>query len=384
MRIAMIGPFGLHPNQTMRARARPLALALTQQGHTVALFMPPWQTPDEAGKQWEERGVQFCYTPLRGGTVGMTRSLLQAVLAWQPDVVYCFKPKAYSGLAAWWLWQTRRHKLPLAVDTDDWEGWGGWNDRADYKTGQKHFFAWQEQWGLRHCHLLTVASRALQTIAWSMGVEESRVLYVPNGPGIAVTGDGVVGQERPPTVLVYSRLFEFETARLVAVLRGVVTAVPEARILLVGAGLFAEEAVQFRQQLADAALLDAVTDAGWTEPELLPDLLRQGDVGLYLMEDSLLNRTKCPVKLADQAALGIPLVGEAVGQVAEYVRHGQTGLLCTSGDVAGLTEAAVYLLRHPQERAAMGAAAQAHMAAHFTWERAAGVIGDRLSVIGNR
>jgi hypothetical protein len=48
MRIAMIGPFGFHPNKTMHSRALGLARPLVERGHQVAIFMPPWQTPAEA------------------------------------------------------------------------------------------------------------------------------------------------------------------------------------------------------------------------------------------------------------------------------------------------------------------------------------------------
>ncbi len=383
MRIAMVGPFGFHPNKTMRSRALGLARPLAARGHQVQIVMPPWQTPAEADKRWQEDGVLVRNIPLSGGLPGVTRRLVREVLDWQPDVVHCFKPKAYSGLAAWWLWQFHRRDVRLVVDSDDWEGWGGWNDLAPYSAAQKHFFAWQERWGMTHCHVLTVASRALQTLAWGHGVPPDRVAYVPNGAGIrtqlAATherGSGSDG-EAPPTVLLYSRLFEFETGRLVTALRGVKTAVPTLRILAVGAGLYDADAAQFRQQLAEADLLDAVEDAGWVEEEALPALLSRADVGLYLMEDTLLNRAKCPVKLADMLALGIPVVGEAVGQVSEYVLHGQTGLLRPSGDTAGLTADLIRLLTDPEERARMAGNGRRHYAENFAWSR----LADRLECV---
>ena len=383
MRIAMVGPFGFHPNKTMRSRALGLARPLAARGHQVQIVMPPWQTPAEADKRWQEDGVLVRNIPLSGGLPGVTRRLVREVLDWQPDVVHCFKPKAYSGLAAWWLWQFHRRDVRLVVDSDDWEGWGGWNDLAPYSAAQKHFFAWQERWGMTHCHALTVASRALQTLAWGHGVPPDRVAYVPNGAGIrtqlAATHERGSGSDReaPPTVLLYSRLFEFETGRLVMALRGVKTAVPTLRILAVGAGLYDADAAQFRQQLAEADLLDAVEDAGWVEEEVLPDLLSRADVGLYLMEDTLLNRAKCPVKLADMLALGIPVVGEAVGQVSEYVLHGQTGLLRPSGDTAGLTADLIRLLTDPEERARMAGNGRRHYAENFAWSR----LADRLECV---
>lgn len=391
----MIGPFGLHPKQTMRSRALPLARELTRRGHQVCLFMPPWHTPEEADKTWQEDGVTLRYVPLRGGAPGgapgsvpgITRRLIRETLAWQPDVVHGFKPKAYSGLVLWWLWQFHRHRLRIVLDTDDWEGWGGWNEREPYTAVQKQFFAWQERWGLTHCHALTVASRALETIALSRGVPPQRVVYVPNGPGIRyplavnrnpksddglrITDNELRITDHHPTLLLYSRFFEFEVSRLAAILQGVHTAVPHLRILLVGQSLFDADAAQFQELLAVGGLLEAITDVGWVEPDKLPEVLTQADVGIYLMDDTLLNRTKCPVKLADMLAVGIPVVAEAVGQVGEYVVHGRTGLLRPSGDVDGLTADLVYLLQNPAERQRLSGGAVAHIQTHFTWEKLA-------------
>jgi glycosyltransferase involved in cell wall biosynthesis len=279
-------------------------------------------------------------------------------------------------LTAWWLWQFQRQKLRLVVDSDDWEGRGGWNDLAPYSPLQKRFFVWQEQWGLNHCHKLTVASRALQTLAWAQGITPETVVYVPNGAGISeqFTVNSEQFTVNHPTLLLYSRLFEFDVARLVTVLRGVKTAVPDLKILSVGTGLYADDAAQLRQQWAEAGLLEAVADVGWVEEAELPALLSQADVGLYLMDDNLLNRTKCPVKLADMVMLGIPVVGEAVGQVPEYVVHGKTGCLRPSGDEAGLTTDIIRLLTNEAERRRFSTSAYQHYQDNFSWSRQANVL----------
>jgi glycosyltransferase involved in cell wall biosynthesis len=218
-------------------------------------------------------------------------------------------------------------------------------------------------------------------------VARERVVYVPNGPGIplrAITpGERAAARARlglgeRPTVLVYSRLFEFDTARLTAVLAGVRAAVPDVAVLLVGAGLFDADSDRFREQLAAAGLLEAVVDVGWVALAELPVTLAAADVGLYLMDDTLLNRAKCPVKLADMLAAGVPVVAEAVGQVAEYVRDGRTGVVCGSGEVAGLVEGVVELLGAGEQGSGRGGeterrreAARADMRERFSWERLA-------------
>jgi glycosyltransferase involved in cell wall biosynthesis len=377
MRIAMIGPFGLHPKQTMRSRALGLARPLVARGHALRLFMPPWETPDEADRSWVEDGVELRYIPVGGSVPGITGRLIREALAWRPDVVHCFKPKAYSGLAAEWLWRFHREHLQLVMDTDDWEGVGGWNDVAPYSPLQKRFFARQERYGLTHAHAVTVASKTLASLVGGLALPRERVIYVPNGPGISLepvsAADRAAARARlglgeRPTVLIYSRLFEFDTARLVTVLAGVRDAVPDVAVLLIGAGLYAADSARFREQLEAAGLLDAVVDAGWVELSQLPATLAAADVGLYLMDDNLLNRAKCPVKLADMLVAGVPVVAEAVGQVVEYVRDGQTGALCASGDVAGLVAAVVALLGDGVEQARRGAAARQDVQSRFNWE----------------
>jgi len=381
MRIAMIGPFGLHPKQTMRSRALGLARPLVARGHAVRLLMPPWDTPAEADREWQEDGVELRYVPLSGGTLGITRRLARETLAWRPDVVHAFKPKAYSGLTAEWLWRFHRNRVRLVMDTDDWEGAGGWNDIAPYSPLQKRFFARQERWGLTHAHAVTVAGRTLESLVWSLGVPGERVRYLPNGPGIPLepvspaeraAERARLGLGERPTVLVYSRLFEFDTARLTAVLAGIRAAAPDMAVLLVGAGLYEADAARFREQLAAAGLADVVVDAGWVALAQLPATLAAADVGLYLMDDTLLNRTKCPVKLADMLAAGVPVAAEAVGQVTEYVRDGRTGVLCASGDMVGLVTTAVNLLNDMEKREQLAAAARQDVRDRFSWEKLAG------------
>lgn len=385
MRIAMVGPFGLHPNKTMSSRALGLARPLVQKGYQVKIFMPPWQTPDEADRSWQEDGVKFRYTSLRGGTIGISRRLLRETLAWEPDVIHCFKPKAFSGLVAWWVWQFRRQEVRLIIDSDDWEGRGGWNDRATYTRFQKRFFSWQEKWGMGHCHALTVASRALESIAWSHGIKSENVAYLPNGAGIAINDSPFekdiirakrleLGVDERPLLLLYSRLFEFDTARLVEILAGVKAVVPNVAILSIGESLFAADEAEMRREMAEVGVLDALIELGWVTLDQLPLYLSTVDVGIYLMDDTLINRTKCPVKLADMIAMGIPVIAESVGQVPEYILNGNSGLLRTSGDVAGLIDDIVKLLSERQIREQMAASARAHYQDKFAWSRLVGLL----------
>jgi len=372
LQIVMIGPFGLRPKGTMRVRALPLARELARRGHQVTLLMPPWHTPDEPSRTWEEDGLTLRYVPLGPRVSGLaqlceTRRLVRAALALQPDVIHCFKPKGHAGLAAWWLWQLRRlgrRRPALVVDTDDWEGPGGWNDRGDYSAGQRRFFAWQERWGMRHCDALTVASRVLQSLAWSQGLRPEKVHYLPNGVRDWPGGDRASARQAhglgdDPTILLYTRFFEFDPVYPIEALLIVRRSLPKARLLLVGKGLFPEDDARFWGASREAGLENAVVDAGWVSMDQLPDLFAAADVAVYPFRDDLLNRCKCPVKLLDLVGAGVPLVGDDVGQIREAIRDGRNGLLVPSGSADAMAEAVVALLSSEERRAAMRRGAKA-------------------------
>lgn len=389
----MVGPFGLRPRMTMRVRAAPLAKALVHRGHHVTLLLPPWQNPEDAGRVWEEEGLRIENVALPREVPGwfharLTLALAQRTLALAPDVVHTFKPKAYAGLAH--LLLTRR--LPVVVDTDDWEGPGGWNDQGNYSRWLQRFFTWQERWGLRHADAVTVASRALQTLVWSMGSPSpranarGRVFYLPNGVSASPTALPTVADARP-TVLLYTRFFEYDLARLWRIMRAVRDRRAEVRFLVVGKGFDGEEErliILARrdgwQVISDAAgdpdepyhVPDAdLVYAGWGTPEKLRACFSAADLGIYPFDDTLLNRTKCPMKVMDQLAAGIPVVADAVGQLSEVVIHGESGLLIRHRDEAAFAEAILALLADRGRLMRMAAAARDDVVTRFAWDRLA-------------
>lgn len=383
MRVVMVGPFGLRPRGTMSVRALPMAKALVARGHVVTILLPPWQNPEDAGRCWEEDGVAVENILLPPGIPGLFHlltafQLTRRVLDISPDVVHLFKPKAYSGLTHWLLARLPRVRRPrLVVDTDDWEGPGGWNEIGGYSPAQRRVFAWQERWGLTHTDAATVASRALESLVWALGVPSERVFYVPNGTGYRKldtascepSTDGVrsVPDADRPTMLLYTRFFEFPLPRVIAVLRRVRERVPRVRLLIVGRGLSGEEQ-EMMTLVRQADLTDSVEYAGFVEAEALPGYFAQADVAVYPFDDTLVNRTKCAVKLCDLLAAGVPVVAEAVGQNREMIRHSETGWLVEPGDVVSFGDAVVRLLEDTQLRTRLGQAAVRDVRERLAWD----------------
>jgi glycosyltransferase involved in cell wall biosynthesis len=397
VRIVFIGPFGLQPKGTMSVRALPLARALAARGHRVTILIPPWDDPDRAGQSWEEGHVQIINVALPPPIpllfhILLTRTLVVQALAAKPQAIHFFKPKAYAGLAHlvfWWLRRLGRVSLRLVVDADDWEQ--AWNEISAYSAGQKKFFAWQEKWGLRHADAVTVASRALaKLVAAQRRGDPSCIFYLPNGccseratadrrlqtadESLLLTPYSLLPSAvremwqlgDAPTILLYSRFWEFRLERIVTLVREVARQLPPARWLMVGKGLQDEEKL-LTAQLVEAGLDEYVRFTGWLPPEQAPAYFAAANAAIYPYDDTLINRTKCSVKLINLLEAGLPVVADAVGQNVEYIHHGVSGILTPAEDDTAMAAALVPLLQNPEQQKKLGQAACQYLIDNFNW-----------------
>ncbi len=389
--ISMLAPFGIRPKGTLAVRMLPLAQALVRRGHRVSIVAPPVHNPEDAGTHTMHEGVSVFHTPVPtlphiAGVVQQVYSLWWYALHAQPhkpDVLHLFKPKGYSGLATL-LVRYLHPRLPVVVDTDDWEGWGGWNDVLPYPLLAKKLFAWQERDVLRRAHAVTVASHALETLVWSMGIAPERVYYVPNGvyrPGTGdrrpvpelVEGRPGTGDQRPvperggATIVLYTRFWDFDVRDVVAALVAILQQCPTARLLVIGKGERGEE--QLLLCLAQrAGIAHAIDYRGWVAPETIPSLLASADIALAPMDDTLINRARCSVKLLELMLAGLPIVAGRVGEVTVYIQDGVNGLLVPPSDSAALAHAVVQLIGNADIRSRMGIAARERVCTAYRWE----------------
>jgi glycosyltransferase involved in cell wall biosynthesis len=406
MRIAFVAPFGLRAKGTTRARALPLAAELARRGHTVALFIPPYDSPEDAGKRWQEAaGVDVINVELpefgldtAAWHLWLGWRLFRAVQAWQPEVVHIFKPKGPSGLVGTLVWATRGrgdtgtrrevldgHRVSVSpyprviIDSDDWEGAGGWNDdpRAGYSPLQCRFFAWQERYGLSHADAWTVTSECLRQRAVGFGADSERVLVLHNGimthaarsTQHAAEARSAMSEAAGPSVrslrsaILYTRFAGVRAAGVASIWEKVRRRAPDAMLTVVGRGLGGEE-----RELAGVPGIDV---QGWVEPAEMPALFARMTVALAPWTDMPSNRARHSAKVLELMAAGLPIVAYAVGELPATL--GDAGVLVPPGEAAAFAAAVVSLMADPGRAATLGAAAQARTRAEFTWERLANV-----------
>jgi glycosyltransferase involved in cell wall biosynthesis len=169
-----------------------------------------------------------------------------------------------------------------------------------------------------------------------------------------------------PVVLLYTRFFEFSQEKLHYLLAEIHNQRPEVKFLVVGKGRQGEEelllAAGKKHSFAEALVL-----AGWVEPQLLPAHLAAADLAIYPFADTLVNRTKCPAKLTEILLAGRAVVADRVGQIAEYVADGSSGILCDPDNWQEMVRQVLRLVDDPQWRAELGAAGSRYLREQFSW-----------------
>jgi glycosyltransferase involved in cell wall biosynthesis len=380
MKIVFLAPFGIRPKGTVIARMLPLAVELQRLGHEVVIVAPPYTNPEDSGREETVSGVR-----LRNVRLGPRHKMLAApFLAWRmfreallekPDLVHLYKPKGYGGLAAMLMLCLRFFGLPVSpvvVDTDDWEGEGGMNDIHPYQNMEKRFYAFQESWLLKRAVAVTVASKGLELAVGRLGVPADRIFYLPNGVAAPVSADGTIIRthydiaQDTPVLLLYTRFFEFNQGRLHRILAEISARVPAVSFLVVGKGRGGEERI-LQERAEEMGFADNLILCGWVEPAGLPAHMHAADVAIYPLDDNLINRCKCPAKLTEILLAGVPVVADRVGQAAEYIADGISGLLCNPDEPEAMAEAAARLLNDPGLRQSLGAAGRAYLLEHFSW-----------------
>lgn len=377
---------------TVAARLLPLASELRARGYHVRVVIPPWDDPPAAPLLTAKsvsteivQGVEVVSVPLASPLAArLPLCLVQTAQAFKPDIIHVFKPKAYSGLSALLL-SALRQKFML--DTDDWEGSGGWNDVNPYSLPQKKLFAWQERDLPRRAHSVTVASRTLQSQVWGFGVASEKVLYLPNGLSPAKYANWNAADislktqkwrtqlhlENKRVLLVYTRFAEFKAERLIKLFAAILAALsPEVadntRLLVVGGGFFKEETT-LTQLATPFGCADKIITTGMAAWEDLPALLRLGDVALYPFDDNLINRARSSIKFLELMAAERPIVTEAVGELREYLREGEGGHLVPPGNTAAFAQTAARLLQsEPTFLGNFGKQAASRLWSTYTWQ----------------
>ena len=236
--------------------------------------------------------------------------------------------------------------------------------RVDFHIGGNAF----SRWKYRRVDRFICASGAIRDMLAGDGVPQQQVSVVREGIDVdRIERASVLDLHREfdlpagcPIVGNVAALVPHKGQRhLVDAAAQVVREVPDARVLIVGAG---ELEGALARQVRRLGLDGKVILTGFRSD--VPSVLKGLD--LFVMSSVT---EGLGTSVLDAMAAGLPVVGTRAGGIPESIVHGETGLLAPPADARALARAIVALLRDAPRRRALGAAGRERARAAFSADR---------------
>ncbi|MFP5235622.1 MAG: glycosyltransferase [Acidobacteriota bacterium] len=327
-----------------------LAAGLSRRGWTVTTIV---LTGDggAAREALRAMGVDFVSLRMRKG-LGDPRGWWR-MHGWlrtnRPDVVHAHLPHAIF-LARW---SRLAAAVPVVVDTVHTSRTAAGGQRLGFRISRF----------LSDCSTAVSGSAARAWIGDGL-ISAAKSLVLPNGIDVDRWKPDAEARARMRAELGVGDGFVWLAAgRLEAVknpaalLDAMALLPPSSRLYIAGSGPL-EQAL--REQAAALELTERVQFLGFVQ-DLLPWMQAADGVALASRWEGL------PLVLLEAAACGLPAVATDVAGSRDAIVEGKTGYLCTPGDAAALAAAMQHIERMREEdRAAMGARAQAHAQSAFS------------------
>jgi glycosyltransferase involved in cell wall biosynthesis len=285
-----------------------------------------------------------------------------------PDVIY----ERASLYATAGITLAQELKVPLVLEVNAPLS----VEQATYRTAGLGQLALEaERWCLSQANAVIVVSGTLRDHVYSLGVDAARVHVLPNGinpeafhPGAR---DPAVGAELNldggPVLGFVGGLRPWHGVEaLPALLERLVGRYPQLRMVIAGDGPLRAE---LERVLNERGLRDRVTITGLLAHEQIPAIVRHFDVAVAPYPQPEHEFFFSPLKIFEYMACGIATVAPDMGQIAELISHGRTGLLYPAGDLDALGACCEKLLGDAALRTAIGQAAARLVHEQFTWDR---------------
>ncbi|MCE5307546.1 MAG: glycosyltransferase family 4 protein [Acidobacteriales bacterium] len=224
--------------------------------------------------------------------------------------------------------------------------------------------------------VVCVSEQLRRHLTREWGVPADRVVVLPNAADTNVFKPDLDLRDRvrralgigdsPLIVFVGSFYVWHDIATLLGAFADVLRVHPDARLLLVGDG--AQRATMMDQ--ADTrGIAKAVMFKGMVAHTEVPGFLAAADVAVVpypvLEQDVWLS----PLKLFECMASGAAIVATGVGQIAEIITDGETGLLVPPGDSASMGRALIKLVADESLRSHCAQMARRRAVERHSWDQ---------------
>lgn len=285
-------------------------------------------------------------------TVGTTIKLWLTALKLKPRWLVIGKPHPMNSIAA--LAYRLFRSCKLILDSDDYEAASNYFAHAIYKQIIVYF---EDRIPLKVDLNITNTTFMQQRII-QLGVEPERVLYLPNGVDLnrfpVLSQDKVksfqskVGLGSGPVIgyIGSMNLANHSVDLLVEAFALMSIKMPELQLLLVGGG---KDLDAIRSQVIQLGVEDKVLITGRVPAEEINFYTRICSVTVDPVRDSLAERARCPLKIFEAWAAGIPFVTMDVGD-RRLLAGDPPALLLSSSEPKSLASDLLDLLNNENKR----------------------------------
>jgi len=249
-------------------------------------------------------------------------------------------------------------------------------------TGFGDLAARAESWTLQHADALLVVSSELRQHALQLGVEPRRIHVIPNGVDPNRFCPGAVTPElrkrwrlaNGPVLGFLGGLRPWHGVEVLPdLLQRLLKNHPRLQLVVAGAGQMRPD---LEKDFASRGLQRHVVWVGTVAHDQVSELIRAFDVAVAPYPALNHSFYFSPLKIFEYMACGTAVVAPRLGQIAEVIRHAETGLLYPAGDLHALQAACERLLADRKLRSRLGRGASKFIRANFTWDRNAARVAE--------
>jgi glycosyltransferase involved in cell wall biosynthesis len=162
---------------------------------------------------------------------------------------------------------------------------------------------------------------------------------------------------------------------LLQAMRLVLAEVPDARLMMVGAGDTPADMAALKDAAASLGIAEHVIFTGQQPRSQIPAYIAAADVGVSPIRPIPLYAMSSPTKLVEMMGMACPVVANDILEQQDLLSRSGGGL-CVPYEPSAFAEGIVWLLRHPDEARAMGRKGAAFIAEHRSLQVQADLIED--------
>lgn len=309
--------------------------------------------PERAVSKLEEetKNVSVDIIPVKFSSEGyISKGLARALAVKKFDIVHTFKPMLDifpAGFAA------KFKGCRWIADLDDLEGSKGFNrNSVIWKKKVMDFFEWLVPKFADH---VTVASKGLEEFYGKFNP-----FYIPNGSNPEIFKP-LEKNESKPTIL-FMGMFHADIIDSDVVINaiGKVREKYDVKLLVVGSGDDLAKTKTLANELGiDSEFTGHIDD--------VPSVIGLADIGVISFRDNMLNKCKCPLRLYEYMACGLPIVSTKVGEPAHVLEDG-AGLLVDS-NMESISNGIIKLIEDKKLAEEIGAKGRKLVEGKYNWQK---------------